>query len=90
MKTRTQIIIITLTILLVALTFSFIQYNLEQKKINCNNLGVIYLKQSELQKGIEIRNKNPNTITVFPELNKVVANSKVLECPNFDYSEYIK
>ena len=49
----------------------------------------MYLKPDELKYASKIIERNPNIIVVIPELNQLNADTDVLNCPNFDYKDYI-
>ena len=55
----------------------------------CDEFGVVYLKASELHLASDIAN-NINGIVVIPELEQIIGRTEILECENFDYSEYIR
>jgi hypothetical protein len=68
--------------------FMFVFPNLPQK-LDCSNLNVIYFKPSETLDAHNFISSSPNNVAVFPEVNKVIAGTEVLKCPNFHYADYI-
>lgn len=73
--------IITFTI---SLTIDYIYGN----KLDCNNIQEVYLKASEIKYASEIADKTKGVV-IIPEMNQIVANTEILECKDFDYSNYI-
>jgi len=82
-----KLLIILVVIFLVLVGYYFLFYNKTQK-IDCDNFGVVYLKPSELQYASALANKI-NGIVVIPELNQIIGRTEILDCPFFDYSNYI-
>ena len=58
---------------------------------NCDEFGVIYLKESELQYASDIAN-DINGIVVFPDpkFNQIIARTESLKCDNIDFSNYVR
>ncbi|HPJ87316.1 MAG TPA: hypothetical protein PLU55_04330 [Candidatus Pacearchaeota archaeon] len=81
-------LLIVLTIAVILIGGYFVFFNEQQIEIDCNTFGVIYLKPSESHLASGLANKI-NGIVVIPEENSLIARSEILDCPNFDYSEYI-
>lgn len=80
------ITIIAICVLLISGYFTFLYK--PQSESECN-LGALYLKPSELTYASKIADKI-NGVVVIPELNQLIANSNILDCDNFDYTDYIK
>ena len=83
------LIAIVICIFLVSGYFIFSNYLNKPQEIDCNSLGVVYLKPSELSYASILADRI-NGVVVIPELNQVVGRTEVLDCPNFDYSKYVK
>ena len=81
-------LLIALTIAVILIGGYFVFMNEQQSKIDCNTFGVIYLKPSEREYASEFADRI-NGIIVIPETNELIARTEILDCPNFDYSEYI-
>lgn len=81
-------IALILSLAVIAICFSLIVNTHYDKKIDCDNIQVVYLKPSEIQHASEIANKI-NGVVVIPELNQLVSNTEILHCENFDYTNYI-
>lgn len=61
----------------------------KENKLDCNNLGVVYLKPSEKQYMQTI--KDDYLIVSIPEEDLITAKTEVLNCPNADlYLGYLK
>jgi len=94
MKTKTILINGLAALIVRGATFlinpiHLIQENPEPSKLDCSNPpDIFFLKQSEKSYTQDIL-KNPNAIVVIPELNRVLANTELLECPDIDFSKYI-
>ena len=83
------VLIVVLCAFLVSCTFLILQDTKSKiQPINCDSLGVVYLKPSELSEASGIADKI-NGVVVIPELNQVIGRTEVLECPNFEASRYI-
>ena len=76
MKTKYWLSIGLGIILICGIVITF--YNLPEK-VNCDSLGSIYLKPSELDLASKIADKY-NVIVVIPELNQTIARTEVLNC----------
>ncbi len=61
----------------------------QNKIIDCNSLSPIYLKPSELSSASKIAN-DLNVVVVVPEINQLSARTDVLDCPNFNYKNYVR
>lgn len=73
----------------VLLIFAFyILIDNKNKPIDCDTFTPFYLKASELQYASKIADKE-NVIVVIPELNQIIGRTEILNCPNFDYEDYI-
>lgn len=73
--------ILSISILLVG-TFSFATAIITTDKFSCDNLGIIYIKPSEINslQGF----KDMGIIIKIPEYDRFIANSKVFQCENID------
>jgi len=81
-------LLIALTIAVIIIGGYFVFFNEQPSEIDCNTFGVIYLKPSEREYASGLANK-VNGIVVIPETNELIARTEILDCPNFDYSDYI-
>ena len=88
MKTKNVLFVFLITL---ALTLAvYYQTSNKLTPIDCSKpLDVVYLTHDELKYASEISNKI-NGVVVIPEDNQLIARTEILECPNFDYSDYIK
>lgn len=87
---KTLLIFIMISFLMVNLYFHFQNYPKEKPiQLDCNNLGVVYLKPTE--KG-NIDHNNPNIVWIIPESKEIIAKTEILECPMFDviFDDYQK
>ena len=57
-------------------------------KIDCNEIGGVYLKPSEMNSVSGLAKKG--MIVIIPEENQVVAETEILDCPSFNYKNYIR
>lgn len=93
MKTIKLVSVIVVGIILVAVTSHFVFRELndvsEVEPINCDTLVPVYFKPSELQIAAKMKSTR-NIIAVIPENNTLLARTEVLECPNFNYRDYIE
>lgn len=83
-------LIFIITFLAVGFVFGiYQQFTLQDNKFNCDKpFDVHFLKLSETSEGSKLL-QNKNVVVVYPEANRVVANTEVLDCPNFKYSDYL-
>jgi len=88
------IIIIGILLIAILVFFLFFDDKIIKKEnkieeINCKTITPVYFKASEKQLAGEM-SRNKNIIAVIPEENYLIARTEVLDCPNFEYSNYIK
>lgn len=83
-KIATTILFITGFILILGIICVIQQEN----KIDCNSLSPIYLKASELKYASQIADE-VNGFVIIPETNQIIARTEVLNCPNFNYEDYV-
>jgi len=97
MKENKLIYVIIIGILLVFTGINLvikqhINIKIEENKIeeiDCKTITPVYFKASERKIAGEM-SRNKNIISVMPEENYLIAKTEVLDCPNFEYSDYIK
>jgi hypothetical protein len=64
-------------------------YNNQPQKTDCDGMGVIYLRPSEIEHTQKLLKDNPNAIVSIPEINRIIGNVETLECENFKIPEGI-
>jgi hypothetical protein len=63
-------------------SLSFIINTDKDKEFSCDNLGIVYAKELEIDSMSTIKDKG--VIIFYPELNIYSAKTEVLECPTID------
>ena len=65
------------------------QINSQPEPIDCDTFSPMYFTPSERITAGEAANKL-NIVAVIPEENYLIARTEILDCPNFDYKEFIE
>lgn len=78
---KTFLFVMIFGVLLVGV-FSVVDFNSVEDKFSCDNLGIIYGKQSELNDLDGF--KESGAIIMIPETGSYYARTEVLECPTID------
>jgi hypothetical protein len=85
MKNKKYLILGIVTIL--SICFFLVITTLPEPE-SCNNMQIIFMKPGEELNSPFLAN-HPYGAIIVPEINKVIGNTKILECKNFRVSDYI-